>query len=50
MYESLCYMPTIIDGNLGLPIIVGNCERGASYDAIPDFILPVPKSIIIADC
>ncbi len=39
----------MMEGSLGLPIIVGNWERGASYEAIPDFVNPVPGSITIAD-
>ena len=49
MYESLCSIPTIIEGSLGLPIIVGIWDLGASYEANPDFVNPVPKSITIAD-
>lgn len=41
-------MPTMIDGSFGLPIIVGNCERGASSEARPDFVNLVPRSITTA--
>ena len=47
MYESRCSMPTIIEGNLGRPIMVGNIERGHGSSERPALVRAVPGSIIM---
>lgn len=47
MYESRCSIPTMIEGNFGLPTIVGNIERGHGSSERPALVKAVPGSIIM---
>lgn len=47
MYESRCYMPTMIEGSLGRPTMVGNIERGHGSSERPALVKAVPGSIIM---